>query len=110
VPRIFTPPLLLCRHEQALVEAYAADGWRGASREKVKPVAEIKRAKDQVGGEGRLLQYLQFSTCSITVLAGWGGYQVAGRVVKWWVSRVVTSSLGTGGWLRACLLMLADLL
>ena len=38
------------RHEQALVEAYAADGWRGASREKVKPVAEIKRAKDQVGG------------------------------------------------------------
>lgn len=31
------------------MEAYAADGWRGASREKVKPVAEIKRAKDQVG-------------------------------------------------------------
>lgn len=70
VPLIFPPPLLLCRHEQALVEAYAADGWRGASREKVKPVAEIKRAKDQVGGEGRLLQYHQFSTCSITVLKG----------------------------------------
>lgn len=31
------------------MEAYAADGWRGAAREKVKPVAEIKRAKDQVG-------------------------------------------------------------
>lgn len=30
------------------MEAYAADGWRGAAREKVKPVAEIKRAKDQV--------------------------------------------------------------
>ena len=29
------------------MEAYAADGWRGASREKVKPVDEIKRAKAQ---------------------------------------------------------------
>ena len=31
-----------------MVEAYAADGWRGAAREKVKPVAEIKRAKEQI--------------------------------------------------------------
>ena len=44
----FPAKLPACRHEQALVEAYAADGWRGASREKVKPVAEIKRAKEQV--------------------------------------------------------------
>ena len=37
---------------QALVEAYAADGWRGASRDKVKPLAEIKRAKEQVAAGG----------------------------------------------------------
>ena len=34
------------------MEAYAADGWRGASRDKVKPLAEIKRAKEQVGAGG----------------------------------------------------------
>ena len=55
------------RHEQALVEAYAADGWRGASREKVKPVAEIKRAKDQVGAGGWVLAWtaaaLQMGCC-----------------------------------------------
>jgi hypothetical protein len=44
----FQGQLKRLRQEQALVEAYAADGWRGASREKVKPVAEIRRAKEQI--------------------------------------------------------------
>jgi hypothetical protein len=39
---------VLCRQEEALLEAYQADGWRGASREKVKPVAELERARRQV--------------------------------------------------------------
>lgn len=36
------------RQEQALVDAYEADGWRGAAREKVKPIAEILRAKASI--------------------------------------------------------------
>eukprot|EP00873_Tetraselmis_striata_P027195 jgi/Tetstr1/447459/TSEL_003717.t1 len=36
------------RREHALLEAYEADGWRGASREKVKPVAELAKARAKV--------------------------------------------------------------
>ncbi|XP_075265621.1 uncharacterized protein LOC142358032 [Convolutriloba macropyga] len=39
------------RLEHALLEAYQADGWCSASREKVKPVAEIARAR------AKLVQY-----------------------------------------------------
>lgn len=37
-----------CRKEQMLIEVYETDGWRGASREKVKPTAELERAHLQV--------------------------------------------------------------
>jgi len=36
------------RMENALLEAYQADGWCSASREKVKPVAEIARARAKI--------------------------------------------------------------
>ncbi|KDD75635.1 hypothetical protein H632_c579p0 [Helicosporidium sp. ATCC 50920] len=36
------------RQEQALVEAYATDGWKGASRERVRPVEELSRAERHI--------------------------------------------------------------
>jgi hypothetical protein len=36
------------RQEQALIMAYDADGWRGASKEKVKPHAELSRARESI--------------------------------------------------------------
>lgn len=42
-----TPPRI-CRQETALVDAYDAEGWRGSAREKVRPLEEIRRAKEQI--------------------------------------------------------------
>lgn len=50
------PPPLLARQEQALIEAYEAEGWRGAAREKVRPVQEILRAKAQVRSSVAILR------------------------------------------------------
>ena len=36
------------RQEQALIMAYDAEGWKGASKEKLKPHAEITRARDSI--------------------------------------------------------------
>ncbi len=36
------------RLEQAMLEAYQADGWRGANRERFKPTADLDRARRQV--------------------------------------------------------------
>lgn len=36
------------RQEQALIMAYDAEGWKGASKEKIKPHAEITRARDSI--------------------------------------------------------------
>lgn len=51
-----TPPRRLARQEQALIEAYEAEGWRGAAREKVRPVQEIRRAKAQVRSSVAILR------------------------------------------------------
>ena len=39
------------RLEQAMLEAYQADGWRGANRERFKPTADLDRARRQGGGQ-----------------------------------------------------------
>lgn len=36
------------RQEQALIMAYDTEGWKGASKEKLKPHAEITRARDSI--------------------------------------------------------------
>ena len=38
------------RQEEALLDAYAGDGWRGSKREAVRPTAELERASRQVIG------------------------------------------------------------
>ena len=37
-----------CRQEQALLDVYAAEGWRGSKKEAVRPHSELARAAAQV--------------------------------------------------------------
>lgn len=41
-------PSLACRVEQAYVDAYEGEGWRGANREKVRSAADLEHARLQV--------------------------------------------------------------
>jgi hypothetical protein len=36
------------RQCQALIDAYLLDGWRGASKDKLKPTAELSRARAKI--------------------------------------------------------------
>ena len=44
------------RREETILEVYETDGWRGANRDKLKPTAEIQRARIQV--ELRLVMWV----------------------------------------------------
>jgi hypothetical protein len=39
---------VLGRTEQAYVDAYEGEGWRGANREKLRPTADLERARLRV--------------------------------------------------------------
>lgn len=47
--RLFEGIIHLCRVEQAYINAYEGEGWKGANREKVRPTGELKQAHLQVG-------------------------------------------------------------
>ena len=42
------------RQEQALLDVYAAEGWRGAKKDAVRPLSELARAAKQVGARVRV--------------------------------------------------------
>ena len=46
------------RQEQALLDVYAAEGWRGAKKDAVRPLSELARAAKQVGAARVLVQGL----------------------------------------------------
>ena len=39
---------MCCRVEEAYLDAYEGEGWRGANREKLRPTAELEQARLQV--------------------------------------------------------------
>ena len=57
--RLFSVQCCGRRVEQAYIDAYEGEGWKGANREKVKPDGDLKQAHLRVGAHLDLLRLAQ---------------------------------------------------